>query len=113
MNAPSTRLVSEAAACVQVRDAEGRVLEVRRMNALDRLRLFKAVGPTLAQNAPYLGMAMLASSVVSVDGVPVPVPATEPQIEALIARLGDPGIAAAADALAPASVSMDINTSGN
>ncbi len=113
MSAPSDRLVSEAAVCVQVRDTEGRLLEVRRMNALDRLRLFKAVGPTLAQNAPYLGMAMLASSVVSMDGIPVPVPATELQIEALIARLGDPGISAAADALAPASNSVDIHTSGN
>ena len=71
------------------------------MGALDRLRLFKAIGPMLAQNPPYLGMAMLASSVTAIDDVPVPAPATEAQIEALISRLGDTGIAAVADAFRP------------
>ena len=71
------------------------------MGALDRLRLFKAIGPMLAQNPPYLGMAMLASSVTAIDDVPVPAPATESQIEALISRLGDTGISAVADALRP------------
>ena len=44
-------------------DAQGRVLQVRRPGALDRLRLFKAVGPTLASNERYIGYAMLAMCV--------------------------------------------------
>jgi len=39
---------------------------------------------------------MLAASVYAIDGVPVPPPVTEGQVEALVSRLGDAGIAAAA-----------------
>jgi hypothetical protein len=46
-------------------------------------------------------MAMLAYSVVAIDGVPVPSPTNEQQIESLVSRLGDAGIAAAALALPP------------
>ena len=45
-------------------------------------------------------MAGLAFSVLEIDGVPVPPPATEPQIESLIERLGDAGLQAIADAVA-------------
>ena len=96
---PSSRIIAAAIAETMVRDAAGRELSLRRMGALDRLRLFKAVGPQLAQNAPYLGMAMLAASVSAIDGVPVPPPVTEGQVEALVSRLGDAGIAAAASGL--------------
>ena len=82
----------------QVQDSLGRVLTLRRLNALDRLRLFKAVGPILSQNGPYLGMATLAWTVTAMDGVPVPSPATEAQLEALVEKLGDAGIAAVAEA---------------
>ena len=83
-----------------VRDESGRELSLRDLSALDRLRLFKAVGPSLSQNTAYLGMAMLAMSVTAVDGVPIPAATTEAQIEAIVAKLGDSGIAAVADALA-------------
>ena len=74
-------------------------LELRRIGALDKLRLFKAVGPSLAQNEPYLGMALLAFAVAAIDGVPVPSPVNEAQIESLVARLGDSGLAAIGDAM--------------
>ena len=96
MESASSRIVAASLAETVVRDAAGRELSLRRMSALDRLRLFKAVGPQLAQNAPYLGMAMLAASVCAIDGVPVPPPVTEGQVEALVSRLGDAGIAAVA-----------------
>jgi hypothetical protein len=44
-------------------------------------------------------MALLAVSVSSVDDVPLPAPGSEAQLEALIARLGDEGLEAAASAL--------------
>lgn len=97
---PSAQIVAASLVTEAVVDAEGRQLLVRRMTALDRLRLFKAIGPVLSQNNSYLGMAMLASSVVMIDGVPVPAPSTEGQIEGLVAKLGDIGIAAVADILA-------------
>lgn len=78
----------------------GRHLQLRRLTALDKLRLFKAAGPGLAQNQPWLGMAVLAASVTAIDDVPVPPPTTEQQVEALVGRLGDAGIAAVGKALA-------------
>jgi hypothetical protein len=99
METPSSRLVAEAAATLTVHDASARALTVRRITALDRLRLFKALGPALSQNAPYLGMALLACAVTMIDDVPVPAPGSEAQVEALVARLGDDGIAAVAEAL--------------
>ncbi len=104
MATPSVQIVSAAMLPLVVRDADGRELVLRRLTALDRLRLFKAIGPVLSQNNLYLGMATLAASVTSVDSVPVPAPTTEGQIEALVARLGDVGIAAVAAAFSAEAV---------
>ena len=97
--APSTTVLNEASQIILVTDQKGRRFSLRRMTALDTLRLFKAAGPVLAQNGPWLSMAGLAFSVSDIDGVPVPALATEAQIESLIDRLGDHGLAAIADAL--------------
>jgi hypothetical protein len=96
---PSSSIMTSAAATETVTDDDGRRLTIRRLTALDRLRLFKAAGPILAQNQPWLGMALIASSVDAIDEVPVPTPANETQIEAMVARLGDSGISAVAEAL--------------
>ncbi len=100
MDTPSARLIAAAQQADPVRDALGRRLELRRPTALDKLRLLKAAGPSLAQNQPWLTIALFAASVASIDGVPVPPPASEAQIEGLVARLGDEGLAAVAEALA-------------
>ena len=100
MGAPSARVIAAAQEAVAVTDALGRRLTLRRPTALDKLRLFKAAGPVLAYNQPWLGLALLAASVVAIDDVPVPPPATEAQIEALVARLGDDGLEAIDAALA-------------
>jgi hypothetical protein len=92
---PSVRLVAAAGAASEVVDALGRRLQVRRLTALDRLRVFKAAGPALSGNAGWMGMATLAFSIAAIDDVPVPQPASEAQVEALVARLGDAGLAAA------------------
>jgi hypothetical protein len=96
---PSASVISSAIAAEIVSDNDGRRLTIRRLNALDRLRLFKAAGPMLSQNQPWLGMAVIASSVAAIDDVPVPPPVNELQIETMIGRLGDAGIAAIAQAL--------------
>ena len=80
----------------EVTDETGRRLTLRALNALEKLRLFKAAGPALAGNEPWLGMALLACSVSALDDVPVPMPADERGIEALVAKLGDAGLAAIA-----------------
>ncbi len=82
-----------------VTDALGRKLTLRRIGALEKLRLYKAVGPQLGQNEPYLAMALLAISVATIDDVPLPAPANEGQIEMIVQKLGDQGLAAVAAAL--------------
>jgi hypothetical protein len=110
---PSARLVAAAQAAPEVTDAAGRVLTLRRLTALDKLRLFKAAGPVLAQNQPWLGMALLACSVAAIDGVPVPPPANEAQIEALVQLLGDGGIAAVAAGIGEAAGGVDVALAKN
>jgi len=96
---PSEAIIDAALATDIITDGQRRRMTVKRLTALDRLRLFKAAGPMLAQNSPWLGMALIASSVTAIDDVPVPPPANETQIEAMIGRLGDAGISAVAQAL--------------
>ena len=107
--------VLTAAAAPTITDATGRRIALRRLTALDKLRLFKAAGSELSQNQPWLGMAVLACSVTSIDDVPVPPPMTEQQIESMISRLGDAGVAAVAAALSPAppSTAKQVATVGN
>jgi len=113
MDTPSSRLIAAAQAAPEATDAQGRRLTLRRLTALDKLRLFKAAGPVLAQNQPWLGMALLAASVAAIDEVPLPPPASEGQIEALVSRLGDDGIDAVARALAPEIVPLDASAAKN
>lgn len=105
MNTPSARIVAAGQEPQVIVDAHGRKLSLHRLDALDKLRLFKAVGPTLAQNEPYLGMALLACSVIAIDDVPYPMPVNEAQIEHFVQRLGEMGLAAVAQGLRPDLVS--------
>ncbi len=99
MSRPSEMIFDECGLVDRI-DATGRKLHVRKPNVLDRLRLFKAVGPDMAQNEPYLGLALTACAVKFIDDVPVPHPTNEQQIENLIARLGDAGMNAAGTVVA-------------
>jgi hypothetical protein len=96
---PTQVVLSAAAQTVVVTDKKGRRFVVRPPTALDTLRLFKAAGPVLAQNEPWLAMASLASTVTEIDGVPVPSPTSETQVEALVDRLGDDGLEALASSV--------------
>jgi hypothetical protein len=100
MSSPSEIFLKATQTAFAIKDSDGRNIEFRRLSALDRLRLFKALGPTLGQNALYLGMATLAYSVTAIEAVPVPPPINEGQLEALVGRLGDSGLAAIAAAIA-------------
>lgn len=113
MQTPTRHHFATIATPQDVEDTEGHVFTLRRLNALDKLRLFKAAGPTLSQNHLWLGMATLACSVIAIDGVPVPSPASEAQVESLVARLGDAGINAVARALAPETEIDQATHAGN
>ena len=52
-------------------DSKGRTITVRKINALDRLKLFECVGGDNAKNEAYLGYATLAWHVSGIAGEPV------------------------------------------
>jgi hypothetical protein len=110
---PTASILAAAAAQKIITDSDGRRLAVRRLTALDKLRLFKAAGPDLARNDVWLGMAMLACSVTAIDDVPLPMPLSENLIEAAVQRLGDAGITAVADALSAFTAAEQGTDPGN
>ena len=96
---PTATVLDAANERLSISDQAGRAIIARRLNALDKLRLLKAAGPMLSENQAWLSVAMLAASVVEIDEIPVPMPTSEKQIEALVARLGDAGLDAVAIAI--------------
>ncbi len=113
---PTESIIASTQRTLDVRDGRGRNLRIRRLTALDTLRLLKAAGPILAQNQPWLSMAMLAVSVTEIDHIPVPTPTSEAQIESLVEKLGEDGMEAIADAVdqEPATtVDATVTSAGN
>jgi hypothetical protein len=108
---PSQDIIAAANAKVIVQDARKRQLEVRKLKTLDSMRLFEIIGADNSANQQYLGFAMLAYSVVSIDGDSVGRPTTKLALEAIVQRLDDDGFAAVAKAMKdnflPASASED------
>jgi hypothetical protein len=99
VSTPTELIVSPTPHTIQTQDGLGRTLTIRRIHALDRLRLLKLAGPELSQNDAWLNMAALALSVTEINGIPRAPPVTERHIEATVAELGDFGLQAAAEAL--------------
>ena len=113
---PTDSITARSLTLRTVVDELGRTITVRQLTALDTLRLFKVAGPELARNQPWLSLATLAFSVVEIDSVPVPAPATEAQVERLVERLGDEGLNAIADDIESElalSDHTDMTTAGN
>ncbi len=104
---PSESIVAAAHATRAVTDAHGRRLTIRDLTTLDLLRLFKAAGREAGDNPRYLGLAALTFAVQAIDGVPVPQPVNEMQIEALVQQIGDAGMQAIADGLKPGVAERD------
>jgi hypothetical protein len=96
--AHSPSQVAVAVEPVEVTDARGRRIKIRKIGPLDRLRLFKAIGPVGSAIPQYVGYATLAASVISIDGSIETLPRSEAQIEAMVERLGDDGLASVATA---------------
>jgi hypothetical protein len=105
---PSEYITVAAHTAWDVTDVNGQRLTIRCPTTLDRLRLFKAIGPVVGDNQRYLGLAALAFAVQAIDGVPVPQPVNEAQIEAMVQRIGDAGIQAIADGLRPIVQERDL-----
>ena len=91
---PSQSIVKAANRVVMAKDGRGRNIGVRMIGALDRMRMFEVVGAENARNEPYMIYAAAAFHVASIDGESVMRPGTKNQLEALIQRLDEDGVAA-------------------
>ena len=96
---PSELVMSRVDRLPELCDARGRRIRLRELNALDTLRLLKLAGPHLSMNQAWLSIATLAYAVTEIEGVPVPVPTSEAQIEAIVERLGDQALTMIADSM--------------
>ena len=96
---PSESIVKAAQQSGMAKDAGGRDIGIKKMQALDRLKMFEVIGPENSKNEPYLGYAALAFHVTSIDGEPIGRPANKLQLESLIKQLGDEGMEAVGEAL--------------
>ncbi|WP_435018494.1 hypothetical protein TA3x_000468 [Tundrisphaera sp. TA3] len=91
---PSQSIVKAANQVLTVTDALGREIGIRKLNALDRIKMFEVVGSENSSNQAYMIYASAACHAASIDGEAVSRPATRLQLEALVKRLDEEGIEA-------------------
>lgn len=82
---------------IEVKDARGRVLALRKPNVLAQFRLIEMLGAT-AENRIYLAMSIPLLYLQSIDGEAANF-STRRELEALIQQLDDDGIAALQEAI--------------
>jgi hypothetical protein len=82
-----------------VKDSAGRTIKVKRLSALDRVRLFRAMGATDSENRMLQSYAATAAAVTEIDGAAVIFPMSSLQLDATIARLDEHGLSAAIEGL--------------
>ena len=87
---PAQVIVAAASRSVDVTSADGRVITLRKPAPLARLDFAKAAGGAEI-NQLYLAEVMHLPFVTAIDGTPVASPASDGELRALYARLGDDG----------------------
>jgi hypothetical protein len=90
---PSAELVRKAAMDEVLTDERGRKLHVRKPGVLAQFRLTEAVGPEAAANQTYMQMINPLIYLAAIDGEEVHLPASKREVEVLIVRLEDEGLA--------------------
>jgi hypothetical protein len=75
-----------------IKTADGKVLVLRKLKAIEQVRLLRAIGAEQSNNQPYVRIVEAAASVESIDDVPNPIPRNEAQIDGMIQRIGDDGL---------------------
>ena len=96
---PSQQVLAKAAAAVTVHDSTGRAIELKKPVVLAQYRLIEILGDS-AKNETYTRMVLPLIYVASVDGEPVVALAKKSELEALIQRLDEHGIAAVMNGVA-------------
>src|SRR4051794_3875639 len=99
MATPSEEILAAANVTATITDARGRKIVIRKMNALDRMRIAEMVGSDNVKNDMYFGYALFAYYVVSIDGEPRP-RGSKVALEATVAVLNEDGLLAVAQGAA-------------
>jgi hypothetical protein len=95
---PSDALVKKAAAEVTIETPNGFTVTLKRPGVLSSFRLVKMLGDA-ARNVVYMNMVLPFTYITAIDGRAVAAPNTEREIEALITRLDEEGVAAVMNAV--------------
>lgn len=95
---PTDQVVKPALRVTETKDALGRVLKVRRLNALNKVDWAEILGAERVSNDFVATNALFAYSVTEIDGDKVMPPQSWAEVRLLIQRLDDEGIAAAGTA---------------
>jgi hypothetical protein len=95
---PTATLIGKSLDKAMATDARGRVITVRKLNALQYYLLTKAMGAD-AGNAATMDLAMIASAVCRIDILDIAAPLKETDVRALIQQLDFDGLQAAGEAL--------------
>lgn len=91
---PSQQAIAKAALEFEVKDARGRRITLKKPPVLAQYRLIEVAGAETAKNEVYMGMVLPLIFVVAIDDDPVLQPKTKLELEFLIQRLDEDGIAA-------------------
>lgn len=91
---PAAKLVAAGNKTVDVIDALGRTITLKKPDILAQYDMIDALGES-AKNQAYLGMVLPLIFVTAIDGQAVSSPDTKGEIRALIKRLEETGVAAA------------------
>lgn len=94
---PSQLAATAARAQVIVTDGLGRAITLKKPGPLAQFRIVEAVGANSAENRTYMNMVLPLIFVTQIDEEMVITPATKGEIEALIQRLDEEGLAAVMD----------------
>lgn len=97
---PSQAIVNAANKTAEAVDPAGRRITIKKITLLERSRLLRVVGPELSGNMQWMGLAIVAASVTSIDGDLMAKPGTVREIEALFSLLDDDGLNAVAESYA-------------
>lgn len=90
---PSQQVIRSATADVGIKDARGRAITLKKPGILAQYRLVEMMGESAA-NETYMNMVLPVLFVSAIDGEAVMTPNSKREVEALIQRLDEDGIAA-------------------
>lgn len=90
---PSEQAVAKASAEVVITDAKGRAIKLKKPGVLAQFRMIEILGES-AKNIVYTGMVLPLIFVAEIDGDAVLQPQSKRELEALIQRLDEDGVAA-------------------